>query len=157
MKSTLVLGLGNRLMGDDGIACRVADRLASDRTVLANADVMTGVMDLLRLTDHFRGRRRVFVIDAAFDDAPPGTVSVLDVSDLNEMTCGRKHAHGTSPADTLGLLRVVDGLEARTALSVLTISIGSARVDEDLSPVLARALPTITNRVRDLIAGDGWS
>jgi len=40
MKSTLALCLGNRLMGDDGIACHVADRLATDPTLPADIDVV---------------------------------------------------------------------------------------------------------------------
>jgi hydrogenase maturation protease len=154
VKPTLVLGLGNRLMGDDGIACHVADRLASDDAVLANADVISGATDVLRLADQFRDRRQVFVIDAALDDVGPGTVSVFDARDLEDSDQRRRHAHGISPIDTLGLLRAMEVLEPRTELKFVTISIGSARCDSGLSQALSRALPAITNRTRELITGE---
>ena len=139
-------------MGDDGVACRVVDRLAADPSMQRVADVLAGETEVLRLAGHFKGRRRVFVIDAVLDDAPPGTVSVIDPCHLAASDCGSRHAHGITPVDTLGLLRTVDLLAPDTALTFLTISIESVRVDEVLSPALSEALPAIVNRVRELIA-----
>ena len=154
MKPTLVLGLGNRLMGDDGIACRVTDRLASDQAVLTKADVIAGVTDVLRLADQFKGRRRIIVIDAVLGNAQPGKVSVVDPRRLQESAPTRRHAHGISPVDNLELLRAVDVLEPRTVLKVVTISIGSVRGGEELSPALSEALPAITDSARNLIVED---
>jgi hydrogenase maturation protease len=139
-------------MGDDAVACRVVDRLAVDPSMQRVADLLAGETEVLRLADHFKGRRRVFVIDAVLDDAPPGTVSAVDAFPLAAADCGSRHAHGITPVDTLGLLRAVNLLAPSTALTFLTISIGSARVDEVLSPALSQALPAIVNRVRELIA-----
>jgi hydrogenase maturation protease len=147
-KPTLVVALGNRLMGDDAIACDVADRLAADQVISADVELIVGENDLLRIGDRLAEKERLIILDAAQDGAAPGTVSLEDGLHLSACPCNRQ-AHTISPVETLELLRAVGQLPADVKL--LTISVGSVRVSNGLSPALERALPNITNRVARLI------
>ena len=70
---TLVLGLGNEILGDDGVglrAARAVAELVGDRADLAEACVAT--VDLLPIMS---GYNRVIVVDAYVSDQdPPGTM-----------------------------------------------------------------------------------
>jgi hydrogenase maturation protease len=140
MKPLLVIGLGNPLMGDDGVGWRVAERLAADPRLPADAEAVCGGTDLLRCAAQIEGRRRVILVDAVEDDGPPGTVSLADedAADLRQ-----PGAHELSAAQAVQLLR----LTMPVPFKLLGVSVSSARMSEELSPPLAARLPDILDRV----------
>jgi len=140
MSPLLLIGLGNPLMGDDGIGWRVAERLAADPRLPADAEAICGGTDLLRCAAQIEGRRWVILVDAVQDDAPPGTVSIIeeDAMDLN-----REHAHHLSAGQAVKLLR----LTMPVGFTLLGVSVQSARMASELSPELAARMPAILDRV----------
>jgi hydrogenase maturation protease len=74
-EKTLVLGVGNPLMRDDGIGPRVIEMLRAGYTFPENVEVVdAGTMSFMIL-DLLRGVDRLIVIDAVRDTGkPPGTV-----------------------------------------------------------------------------------
>lgn len=76
---TLILGLGNPILSDDGIGIVVAQRLKGK---IPNADVATANMVNLDLLDLVSGYDRIFVIDAlATPNGQPGTLRKLTPDD----------------------------------------------------------------------------
>jgi hydrogenase maturation protease len=73
-KPTVVVGLGNPLMGDEGIGTEVVRRL-SERLVghpsAEFVDAGTGGLTVLHLME---GRRKAVFVDCALMDTAPGTV-----------------------------------------------------------------------------------
>jgi hydrogenase maturation protease len=140
MNPLLVIGLGNPLMGDDGIGWHVAGRLAGDVRLPADAEVICGGTDLLRCAAQIEGRRRVVLVDAIQDDAPPGTVSVVgdDAADLCQ-----GHAHHLSAGQAMRLLR----LTMPVCFTLLGVSVPGARMAPELSPALSARMPAILDRV----------
>jgi hydrogenase maturation protease len=139
MKPRLAIGLGNPLMGDDGIGWHVAGRLAADPRLPADVEAIPGGTDLLGCAARIEGRQRVVVIDAIADDAEPGSVSVVN-GDLDER---QEHAHHLSVAQAVKLL----GMITSARFTVLGVSVGTASLGEELSPALAARLPAIVDRV----------
>jgi hypothetical protein len=76
MKPILVIGLGNELMGDDCIGCRLVEWLALDDALRDGMEFIEGGSDVLSLATRMEGRERVVLIDAVLSDDEPGTVSV---------------------------------------------------------------------------------
>jgi len=73
-KSTVVLGLGNPLMADEGIGVYLVERLmefASEYPTVDFVDAGTGGLSILYLIE---GRRKAILIDCAFMDEPAGTI-----------------------------------------------------------------------------------
>lgn len=71
-KPTIVLGLGNPLMSDEGIGICLVNRLAELSEQFPEADFFdagTGGITLLHL---FEGRERAIIIDCAYMDEEPG-------------------------------------------------------------------------------------
>ena len=86
------------------------------------------------------GRRRVVLVDAVQDDAPPGTVAVIgeDAADLHQT-----NAHRLSAVQAMQLLR----LTMPVSFTLLGVTAPSARMASELSPALAARMTAILDRV----------
>ena len=72
----LLLGIGNLLLGDEGIGALAAQRL--EKTDLAaKADIVDGGTGGFHLLSLLQEYSRVILIDAAMDERPPGTITRL--------------------------------------------------------------------------------
>ncbi|MGP8245638.1 MAG: hydrogenase maturation protease [Bryobacteraceae bacterium] len=142
MKPVLAIGLGNPLMGDDGVGWVVAERLANDARLPGCAEVMCGGSDLLRHADRMEGRSRVVVIDAIEDDKEPGSVLMFEGGRFG-LVERQEHAHHLSAVQAIGLLETI----ASVRCTLLGICISSAAIGTGLSPVLEARMPAILNRV----------
>ena len=140
MKPQLVIGLGNPLMGDDGVGCAVAERLAADPRLPETVEVICGGTDLLRYSAQIAGRSRVIVLDAIEDDGQPGHVAALSAAALDAR---QDHAHHLSAIQAIQLLEMTTPVSSL----LLAISISSARAGLGLSPALAARLPAIVDRL----------
>ncbi len=142
MNPTLAIGLGNPLMGDDGIGCRIADLLAADPRLPAGVDVISGGADLLRCSREIEGRLKVVLIDAVDDESPTGTVSVLD----GTAAVSNEGAHLLSAPESLALLKM--SLNGRCPeFRFLGVTVGSVAAGHGLSAALAARVPEILARV----------
>ena len=147
--STLVIGLGNPLAGDDGIGCRLAEVLAGDARLPASVEVVRGGTDLLRLEDRMVGRARVIVLDALLDDGPAGELRTFgpNPADLAALVEAQGHAHHLSAAQVILLLRSVSGTLAETDVVLLGVTVGAVTAEPTLSPELAAAVPRLVEGV----------
>jgi hydrogenase maturation protease len=71
---TLVLGLGNILMGDEGIGV-YAVRALEQHQLPPNVACLDGGTGGFTLLEPLQNADRIILIDAAADDSPPGTVT----------------------------------------------------------------------------------
>ena len=139
MKPRLAIGLGNPLMGDEGIGWHVAGRLAADPRLPPDVEAIAGGTDLLGCAARIEGRQCVVIIDAMEDDAEPGSVSVVQ-EDMEER---QEHAHHLSVAQAVKLLQLI----TPARFTVLGVSVRAACLGEELSPAMAARLPAIVERV----------
>jgi len=72
----LVLGIGNYLMGDEGVGVHVAQQLATgpQHSAITVIDGGTGGFHLL---EYFEEYNPVILIDATLDGRPPGTIRLI--------------------------------------------------------------------------------
>lgn len=73
---TLVLGIGNVLLGDEGVGVEVARRLLAE-PLPPGVEVIDGGTGSFVLLEPMRRAGRVVLVDAALDATPPGTVRRL--------------------------------------------------------------------------------
>jgi len=142
MKPLLIVGLGNPLMGDDGVGARVVESLAGQ----VDADVLLGGTDLLRHAGEMEGRERVILIDAIESDVV-GEITVTDEDPPEGPSAG---AHTLSAPAAVRLFR---HLMPEVRFTWLLAGVRSARMGEGLSPELAAAMPRLRERVMELAAG----
>ncbi len=148
---TLVLGLGNPILTDDGVGVRVAEAvrqaLPPDAAVEVD-ELSTGGLDLM---ERMVGYNRVILIDALQygQNSPPGSIYRLTLSDLQAISPTQ---HSASAHDT----NLVTALEMgrRMALSLPEeIIIYGIEVEnildfgEEPTPAVKQAIPKVTAAV----------
>jgi hydrogenase maturation protease len=138
---TLVLGLGNLLLADEGVGVHAARALAGGPpcagvTVL---DVGTAVLDALPALEE---AERVVVIDALKAGGPPGTVYRIPLAD-----CAR--AETIAGMHGFDLPRVLALAGRKEAPEVVVIGVEPERIEWslELSPSVAAALPAVVEAV----------
>jgi hydrogenase maturation protease len=147
---TLILGLGNALLADEGVGVEVIRRL---KVELAHGDdlrFLDGGTLSFTLARAIADSRRLIVVDAAALGAAPGTVRVFegDAVDRQLRTPG-KAVHEVSLADLMDMARLTASLPERRAL----VGIQPSKIDwgVHLTPTLEAAVPTAMAAVRDLV------
>lgn len=73
-KKTLVLGLGNVIMGDEGVGVHVV-RAVGNHALPASVECLDGGTGGFILLEPLQNADRIVLIDAAADGNPPGTVT----------------------------------------------------------------------------------
>ena len=152
-RRTVVLGIGNILLGDEGVGVHVVEELRRAGGI-PGVELVDGGTAGLALLSCFDNAGLVVIIDAAADGAPPGTVAV------SEPAFARDLPAALTPHD-LGLKSVLDALalaDERPEIRLLTVSVAEAdRASLELSPAVGRAVPEAAERVRGLVSGSGGS
>jgi hydrogenase maturation protease len=158
---TIVIGLGNPLLGDDGVGWRVADEVEGLlRAARESGRPIPGVeierlgVGGLRLMECLTGYEAAILVDAAeFPDRPLGEVRSCCFDDLADFAAGHlDSAHDASLKTALALGR---RLGASLPGSIQTVTVQAHRTDEfseELSPEVSAAIPAAAEAVVELLA-----
>lgn len=154
----LVIGLGNPILGDDGVGWLVAERI---RAALEGGDLEDQAIEIdslalggLSLMERMIGYRRVIIIDAlTTHQNPNGTLYKVPLESLPDLSAGHMTAaHDTSLQTALQMGR---SMGARLPEEIMIIGVEAEKVydfTEDLSPEVAAAIPGATQAVMDILA-----
>lgn len=147
---TLVLGMGNPILGDDGIGIAAARALGD---LLPGVDVAVCTTIGLDLMDLFSGYDSVIVVDAMCTrTGTPGEVRQID-PDSGPGTLHLFSSHGLHFFQVMDLGRRL-GLEMPTSTRVFGIEIGDmVSFDEALSEGLRGDLGRIVQAIAKEVAG----
>jgi hydrogenase maturation protease len=146
VKPHLVIGLGNRLMGDEAVGWHVIDRLARHPRLPQDAELFWGGTDLLACASQMEGRSRITLVDALLDPSRVGKVMVF-TDGLEGLEDRQGHAHHLSVIQAIKLLRLASPTIASSSLRLIAIAIESAYLQMELSPGLESKMPQILERV----------
>jgi len=116
---TLVLGIGNTLLTDEGIGVHVLNTLKhSVHPEVRSAELMDGGTLSFTLAGAIEDCQQFIVIDAAELKSRPGTVRVFEDADMDEfITNGNKRSvHEVSLVDLMSISLLGDRLPGKRAL-----------------------------------------
>ncbi|MDD5656955.1 MAG: hydrogenase maturation protease [Elusimicrobia bacterium] len=104
---TVVLALGNDILGDDGVGFHAARAIRKEFG--PEVEVVESPESGLALLDHLEGCERALILDAvATGKCPPGTVLSWDRDDFKRLVAPNQHAaglpHVLELAERLGLV-----------------------------------------------------
>lgn len=157
---TLIVGLGNPILGDDGVGWRVAQEVQAQlhgRTPPPYAvEVDCLALGGLSLMERLIGYDRAIIIDALQTaHGRAGSVYSLDLTDLPDLSAGHTTAvHDTSLQTALGLGRAMG---AALPGDIRVVGIEAERVydfSEHLTPAVAAAVPAAVTAVMALLDTD---
>ena len=156
---TIVIGLGNPVLGDDGVGWRVADeverRLAAGPSGGCGSRVEIQRLGVggLRLMECLTGYEKAILVDAAeFPDRPIGEVRACRFEDLADHAAGHlDSAHDASLRTALVLGRRL-GADLPAAIHAVTVQArGTDEFGEELSPEVAAAVAGAAEAVLAII------
>jgi hydrogenase maturation protease len=149
---TLVIGLGNPILGDDGVGWRVAEEVKKQLSPDLPVDVNCISLGGISLMEHLIDYEHAILIDAFALDEPIGSILVLKLSDLpNYSAFHTTSAHDTSLQNAIELGRCMG---AQLPNDVDIVGIATRRIhdfSEELSPPVADAVPFAARVVLDLL------
>lgn len=147
---TLVLGVGNPILSDDGVGIHVA-RALKEKSI-SGVYVEELAASGLELLDLVLDYQRVIIIDAIqTSGGRPGEIHILDEKDFEKAVHGSS-PHGINIATALALGRRI--MPERMPKSVVFIAVEAedlVNVKEELTPKVQAALPAIIRKVEEEI------
>ena len=147
---TLVAGIGNIFLGDDGFGCEVVRQLSEQGLPPAARVVDYGIRGMHLAYDLLDGWDRLVLVDSLPDRGAPGRLQILEVGP-DDVAHGELDAHGMDPAAVLSALGALGGRLPPTTLVGAQVADVQERIG--LSPVMAAAVPAAVVAVRALLAG----
>jgi hydrogenase maturation protease len=150
MPTTLVLGVGNTLLSDEGIGIHVIHHLERYHPDIPEVTYMDGGTLSFTLAEPIGAADHLIVVDAARIDAAPGAIRVFSDAAMDRFLGTGKHSvHEVGLSDLLDISRLTDSLPAKRAL----IGIQPQQLDwgEQPSPPVAAAIPLAAELILDLI------
>ena len=148
----LVLGLGNVLLGDDGVGAAAVDRLERDYRIPPEVRLVEGGTLGLSLLAEIAEAAHVILVDAVATDAPPGTLVRLDGADVIDAVRDRLSVHQVGVADLLNAARLIGRYPASVVLLGLVpglIGLGVGRTRE-VDAAIDALVSTIRREVQAL-------
>lgn len=143
----LVLGIGNILLGDEGIGVH-AVRFLEEHTYPANISFLDGGTGGFHLLSIFQQYKKIILIDATLDGRPPGKVSMLKPKYAKDFP-------QTLSAHDIGLRDLVNSsalLGFLPEIYLITVSISENQpLSMELSEEVRQAVAEIELLVNELI------
>ena len=140
---TLVLGLGNIIMGDEGVGVHVV-RALEKHPLPANVETFDGGTGGFILLEPLQNAGHIILIDATDDGNPPGTVT-RTIPRFSADYPPTLTAHDIGVKDLLDAFYMQGG-EREVVLYAITID-PKQSISMDLSPALAKAAEEAVRRI----------
>jgi hydrogenase maturation protease len=139
----LVLGLGNVLLGDDGLGAAAVARIEANYRIPRGVLLEDGGTLGLSLLGLISDAERVILVDAVRADAPAGTLVRLDGEDVRDAVRDRLSPHQVGVADLLDAARLI----GRYPKTVMLLGL----VPEVIELAVARS-KAVDDRLDELVA-----
>ncbi len=150
--NTLVLGIGNILLRDEGAGIHVVTRL--EKEGFTGADLIDGGTGGFHLLGLLQDYQRVIIADASLDQHPAGHVRVLHPRYARDFPV-QLSAHEIGLKD---LLDAVYLLGNAPEIYLVAISIKDFQeLGMELSPEVEEAIPLAAEKVKELIGALGFT
>jgi hydrogenase maturation protease len=142
----LIMGVGNYLMGDEGVGVRIIEEMAC-QPLPSYIDLLDGGTGGFLLLDRFQAYGTVVFVDATMDGAEPGTLRLTRPRFASDFPTALS-VHDLGLKD---MIEAVYLLDHKPDLYLLTVSIGGIDpMSVDLSEAVAAAVPRAAIRLREL-------
>ena len=147
---TLILGIGNTLLSDEGAGIHALNLIQSEYTDIPNLTFLDGGTLSFTLASWIEDCNNLIVFDAAQLMQPAGSVKTFVGADLDAfLGAAKRSAHEVGLMDLMDIARITDHLPVNRAL----IGIQPEYMDWGMQPTRAvyRALPVAVNEAVKLI------
>ncbi|HBK88897.1 MAG: hydrogenase maturation protease [Cyclobacteriaceae bacterium] len=147
-KPVLILGIGNYLMGDEGLGVHLANQLKAEVDP-GLADVLDGGTAGFQLMEYLESYPNIILIDATLDGKPAGTIQRIKPRFSKDFPSAMS-------THEIGLKDLVEGLYLLGKLPNIDLFIVSIEkiqpLSTELSPEVIRMFPQLKSKIVELAA-----
>lgn len=143
MKRFVVVGLGNPLMGDDGVGLRALQQLESDWVVDSSVELVDGGTWGLKLLPTIEGADGVVFLDAIRTGSAPGTVVELLNGEIPRRISTKLSPHEVDLREVLAVTEL---------RGMLPPSVSAIGVEPEYVDLHYELSPRVSARVHDIVA-----
>ncbi|SEL85465.1 hydrogenase maturation protease [Parapedobacter koreensis] len=142
----LILGLGNYLMGDEGVGVHFVNSL-QPQDFPSNITILDGGTGGFLLVPYLESHAVAILVDATQDGQPAGTVSLLQPRFSDDFPVALS-GHNFGLKDMVDILSLFGRMPE---IYLFTISIDRMKpMDMALSPAVETAIPVVKARIQEL-------
>jgi hydrogenase maturation protease len=157
LMKTLIVGLGNPILTDDGIGVHIANEVKCKLSTHSVSDITIREASVggLRLMEMMEGYEKVILIDAIArnNGDKSGKIIRMDLNDLQKIspTQHSASAHDTSLVTALDAGRLL-GMDLPSEVIIFAIEVENVMdFSETPTPAVSAAIPIVTQAVLDEI------
>ena len=151
---TLVLGLGNILLEDEGLGIRALEVLQRDYALPPGVELLDGGTTGMGLLDDISGREHLLVLDAVQTGEPPGTLVTMRGDRVPVYFGIRVTPHQLGLSDVLATLELSG--EQPGSVTVLGLVPQSLEMSLELSQTMQERLGSLVEAAVDELARLGY-
>lgn len=146
---TLVLGIGNLLLSDEAVGCRCVEELERRYTLPPEVQCVDGGTAGYELLPLIQDAEALIIIDALTDGRPPGTVVLVEDSEVPRLMQTRTSPHQIGISEILATAQMTDKMPQRLLLfgiepKTLEVALGlSPEVSQAMEKVLAEVVSAL--------------
>jgi len=149
MEKVLIMGVGNYLMGDEGIGVHAVKELQKEN-LPGNIEIIDGGTGGFHLLEYLSSFKKVIMIDATIDGLPAGSVKVIRPKFSRDFPRALS-AHDIGLRD---LIETAELLGELPEIHLITVSIDSiSNMEVELSEPAKNSIPTVISRVKEILNG----
>lgn len=143
MKNTVIVGLGNLLLKDDGVGVH-AIRALEQEALPPTVELVDGGTSTLSLLTYFVGCPKIIIIDALQAGLPPGTIYRLTPEDIPRYRAEHLSIHDVQILDVVKMAALLGDMPEVVILGIEPQEIASGL---ELTPVIAEKIPSLVQSV----------
>ena len=144
--SILILGVGNYLMGDEGVGVHLIQEMAK-LDLPDNIDILDGGTGGFLLLSYFEAYKTIIFVDATMDGKPEGTISLIRPKFASDFPSALS-VHDVGLKDMIEAVYLMD---SKPNIPLFTISINEMTpMTIGLSPKVKQAIPKTIEQILKL-------
>jgi hydrogenase maturation protease len=146
-KKTLIMGIGNYLMGDEGVGVHLAKNIMQ-QVPPDGVDVLDGGTGGFYLLEYFEDYDHVILVDATLDGNAPGTIRLIKPHFAQDFPPAMS-THDIGLKDLVSALQILGKMPD---IDLFVVSIASIQQQGiELSPEIEIVLPVLTDKIWSLL------
>ncbi len=143
----LILGIGNYLMGDEGIGVHLANQLQTEE--IEGVDIVDGGTGGFHLLEYFESYPTVILVDACLDKNPIGTIRLIKPRFAKDFPTAMS-THDIGLKDMVSALQLMGKMPD---VQLFVVSIESLQQQGiTLTPEIENALPILKSKIKELLS-----
>ncbi len=143
----LILGIGNVLMGDEGVGVHAIKELEKE-SFPPNVSLLDGGTGGFHLLEYLQEYPKIIMIDATMDGKPAGTISLIEPKFATDFPKSLS-AHDIGLRDLIESTAVLGELPKMYLITITIESIQSMQME--LSTEIEKQIPAVVEKVKEVL------